>query len=571
MKTIENKEDENPWEERADDISDEVLLEWTAQTEEFKKLVRLVERPGAVLFEGPRGTGKTHLLRYAYNDCIHNRKKPLPIYVSYGKYYHLEPLLTRKANARKIFHTWVLCKLVLGLEDTIKKISLDDAPSLWLGEDKLNDIRKFKNIVEKGDYHADDISERILREINIDNVISIINDSIRFFKRNRAILLLDDAALSLTPEYLTEFFDVFRSLKSKSITPKGTVYPGSTDYGPRFHIGQDAKREPVWKIDSNGNNNLLLEIANERLQDYIVDIPNDILPLLVKASFGIPRTFINMINSYREKDGSQQVRFNHVIDNQVNFLLTEYRTLKRKMPTFSTIIDVGEKLFENIIKLLTESNLRLSSKDEKQILIGFDKDSIKEKFRERMIQLLIEAGLLYPSGDIRHGQNRLYARYIPHLSFLIKERAFSKKVRGLNAKDIHAVMERKNTKHPERVSFQTILDKDLLGKINLDLPPCTKCNEKRLTETQNFCHKCGNELVNESRFSKCMSISLSEVPSIPMYLKDKIETETDLDTIGDILGINQPASELRKAKGIGAKKSEKIYDDVIDYVKEFLS
>lgn len=44
-------------------------------------------------------------------------------------------------------------------------------------------------------------------------------------KRKRAILLLDDAALTLTKEYMIEFFDVFRSLKTISISPKASVYP----------------------------------------------------------------------------------------------------------------------------------------------------------------------------------------------------------------------------------------------------------------------------------------------------------------------------------------------------------
>ncbi|PCI21692.1 MAG: hypothetical protein COB67_13900, partial [SAR324 cluster bacterium] len=516
MQKSTDTDDLNYWEERADDISDEHLSNWTAQTEEFKKLVKKVERPGAILFEGPRGSGKTHLFRYTYNQCIASKRKPLPIYVSFGKYYFLEPLLNKKANARKIFHTWVLCKIILGLEETLEKLSGDDKQSeSWFSQEELEDISYFKNNAEKGDYISNEISEKVLREIHIDGVMSRIKEIIRFAGRKRAILLLDDAALTFTPEYLPEFFDIFRNLKSTKISPKGTVYSGSTEYGPRFHIGQDAKIETIWEIDSEGNNRLLQQIAEVRLKHFSSKISENILKLMMKASFGIPRAFINMVNIYSETEGSKQVGFNTLINNQVIFLRTEYRTLSQKMPQFESIIKIGEQLFEKVLDILTNANLELSDTTFKQILIGFENSSKKDLLMERMLRFLVEAGLLFPIGDVRHGPNRVYERYIPHLAFLINKQAFSRKNRRFNVDQILEILERSNAKHPEWTSLEKILGKELLKDIKLILPPCSNCNARRLTETQKFCHECGDELVNESKFKKCMEIPFSQVPSIP--------------------------------------------------------
>jgi hypothetical protein len=130
-----------------------------------------------------------------------------------------------------------------------------------------------------------------------------------------------------------------------------------------------------------------------------------------------------------------------------------------------------------------------------------------------MIKFLIEVDLLYPLTPVKHGgskvessKQRVYERYIPHLLFLIKKRAFSTG-RGFNAGQIVEYICRESAKHPVRRTIDNLLDKNQIEKITLDLPPCSHCGTLRLSEDQKFCHHCGHQLVEKSRFEECMKIS----------------------------------------------------------------
>lgn len=561
------------WEERADFIDEKLIDGWTAETEDFKELYKKIIAPGAKMLAGPRGSGKTHLMRFSYNKCIADKTKPLAVYVSYGLYYSLEPFLTKKANAQKIFHTWVLIKLIMGLQTTIEKLNKLEMPSFWLKNKEIENLKEFSKNAEKGFYAENDISEEILREIHIERLHGLLKDCMAYFKRRRCILLLDDAALTLTPEYLTEFFDVFRNLIARNISPKASVYPGTTDYGPRFHLGHDAKVLNVWKIDIDQNQNLLLQIAEKRLKSEMLDISENIIKLLMIASFGIPRTFINMLGDYLngEKNKSQQKIFNEIIETHTEYLRIEYRSIKKKLSHYGSLIDVGEKLFNTVIDILAEANIKMPNKETKQLYIGFETPKETNLLEERMIRFLIEAGLLYPEGEVSHGRDRTYKRFIPHLLFLIQKRAFSEKSRGFNAENILEFLTRKNVKHPERKKIKTILAEDDIKHIKLDLPLCSNCRSERFSDSQKFCHNCGTELINESKYRECMKIPINELPILTKWRKDRILEGTDIKTIGDLLHHSAPASELRKSRGIGKIKSEDIYEKTINYVKEFLS
>ncbi|UCH92274.1 MAG: zinc ribbon domain-containing protein, partial [Candidatus Aminicenantes bacterium] len=83
--------DRKEFEERADFIDNDDLLNWTVENEHFRDIQKKLLAKGAKLLAGPRGSGKTHHMKVAYNRSL--RTNTLAIYVSFGKYYHLEPLL----------------------------------------------------------------------------------------------------------------------------------------------------------------------------------------------------------------------------------------------------------------------------------------------------------------------------------------------------------------------------------------------------------------------------------------------------------------------------------------------
>ncbi|HOV26409.1 MAG TPA: hypothetical protein PK566_08640 [Pseudobacteroides sp.] len=566
MDILENEE--NGFEERADYLSEDELIKWNVDIPYFNTIQKKLIEKGAKVIVGPRGSGKTHQMKIAYNNCLKVKNKPLAIYVSFNKYYHLEPLLSKNPAAITIFHTWVLCKIILACIDTVRKLNKNEPPL------NLDKIDTYNNIViekvEKFVAHAEkDVQETwhsdILNNITIQYVIDYLSKSMALCGRKRIVLLLDDAALTLTKEYMIEFFDIFRSLKTLTISPKASVYPGTTEYGPRFHLKQDADPHMIW-FEPEGQEyaDFINELCKKRFNS--IEIDDGIKELLKYASFGNPRAFIILLKDYEENRlKTTQVVFNEIVDTRCKLLKDEYLSIKQKLSQYSTIIDTGWEFFEEILKEITTANRKLFNSNKKQIVIGLLDN--RDKSIERMIKFLIEAGLLYELGPVKHGENREYKRFIPHLIFLFQKRAFSKS-RGFNINEILEFLKRKNYKHPLRKdNISKMINTEML---NLNLPPCTHCGASRLSENQKFCHICGNELISRSSFEKCMQLTIDKLP-LTEWQKTKIMEETDLKTVKDFLSIPDIGSELRKPHGIGQKRAETIINKVYKLIEEFLA
>src|SRR6185369_16579153 len=94
---------EKALEQRADYIPYEELRSGTATGDFFDKIhIALTER-GTRLIVGPRGCGKTHMMRYTWVTCRDDKFAPFCVYVSFNRYYRLEPLLKSRANAIDLF------------------------------------------------------------------------------------------------------------------------------------------------------------------------------------------------------------------------------------------------------------------------------------------------------------------------------------------------------------------------------------------------------------------------------------------------------------------------------------
>lgn len=559
--------DKNDYEERADYIEDDLLSKWNVSNTSLDSIQSKLLEKGAKVLEGPRGTGKTHQMKMAYKKSMEDKKKPFAIYVSFSKYYHLEPLLSSNPSAIKIFHTWMLSKIILGCLTSNEKLGLSMLN--FYDEITKDELQKFiaqseKNVTEP--WH-----EKMLNTITIFNVTDFINESMKLANRKRAILLLDDAALTLTKEYMIEFFDVFRSLKTINISPKASVYPGTTEYGPRFHLKQDVDSINMWfNPFEEEYNDFIEEFFQKRFHNISID--ENVKSLIKYASFGNPRAFVTILRDYLKNDQMNvQGKFNKIIDERSKLLKDEYNSIKQKLPQYSSILDIGVLFFDEVVDEIVNQNKKIlddNTEETKQVIFGIG--YVTDKSTERMIQFLIEAGFLYELTPVKHGQDREYQRYIPHLLFLLQKKAFSKS-RGFNIKEIIIYLERPNKKHPIRKeSIQSILGEEILDKLKLDLPACFNCGAQRLSENQKFCHNCGSELVSKSTFEECMELTIEELP-ITSWQKQKILTETSLRTIKDFLAISNISEELTKPSGFGIKKAEKILDTVNILIEEFLA
>jgi len=557
--------DNREFEERADYIDESDLLNWTVDNDYFHSIQKKLIERGAKLIVGPRGTGKTHQLRHTYLSCLNDKEKPLALYVSFGKYYHLEPLLFRAANAISIFHSWVLAKIIVECLQIAKRFNIDFSNVLVSNYLQLENLLLFIEKAEKNIALTD--SESIISEISIQKTIDIIDALTEKLNRKRTILLLDDAALTLTPDYMVEFFDVFRSLKTHHISPKASVYPGTTQYGPRFHIGQDAEEVLAWLNVEDESYSFFMDGLLEKRFSQLQLNNIEIIDLLKYASFGIPRAFITLVRNFQQDRGkTTQQKFNSVITHQRDLLRKEYLSLSLKLPQYSTIIRTGLEFFENIINQLVDANNE--NPIEKKTQFGILEENDMHRL-SRMIKFLIEAGFLYELSPLHDGSYRIFQRFIPHYLFLIQARAFSRTM-GFNPKDIREFIQKKTDKRPVRRQLKTMLSPEKINNIKLNLPPCSKCGTERMSEEQKFCHNCGNPLIGHSAFEATLKIKIEDLP-IPSWQITGIKKNTQFSTIEDILMSQSPAAELKKAKYIGTIRSSRIYEIVTDLLEEFLA
>lgn len=94
LNLVKNNAADDSIEQRADYIPTDRLFVETSETSDLFKVVQRALLSSALkTIVGPRGCGKTHMMRHAWLTCQNDTTKPFAVYVSFNKYYRLEPLL----------------------------------------------------------------------------------------------------------------------------------------------------------------------------------------------------------------------------------------------------------------------------------------------------------------------------------------------------------------------------------------------------------------------------------------------------------------------------------------------
>jgi hypothetical protein len=559
------------FEERADQLSKEAVEDYFAQGKVFENARKKLLSKGAKFLVGPRGTGKTHIMRFAYQSAIKDKSAPLPVYASFNRYLHLEPLLKRSPDALKRFHSWVLARILLGLAESASVLGID-VSFLEQVDNKLN-TQKLTDLVSLLERNSgEDLYEEFGQYITISHVIRASHDLCHKSGRRRVVLLLDDAALSLSDQFLIAFFEIFRLLKLEDISPKASVYPGSTQYGPSFHVSHEVEEVHLWlSVDDPDYSEIMGDIAARRIGgNDLQEIKKEILELLKYVSFGVPRAFLRLLREYfNEKAGTSQSKINKIIQKQAELVGTEYDSLSIKLQQFSTIVKMGRKLFDKAVLDVAATQKDLLGVN-RCVIIGIKEDGTKTPLCDRMLKFLVEVGLLYPLQMVSHGTDRRYERYIPHLAFLYQAGAF-RKGKVTNFSSIYQTMALPASKHPVRRALKTLLSKAEVENLKLDLPACDGCGAERINDSQLFCHKCGKILVVSSLFENCMKLALENVPGISAAMIRRIHDNTKIRFISDVVASQNPSTDLQVADYVGPVRAREIINKVSVTVDEFLS
>lgn len=280
--------------EQAEYISESSFEKWTVSYQEEEKTLKKLIQGGAKLIIGPRGCGKTTMMLRAFHKSLQNTRSSavLPIYVNFKSSLKLEPLYRNNTNAAYWFNQWLLYKVIQGLHVTFSEVKKESV----LLSFSSSQINKNLNLLEMGRVELfDDVED----QITITDIKKMISSSLKETSKARCILLLDDAGHAFSSEQQHDFFEFFREVKTKLISPKAALYPGVTSYSSSFHVGHDAEEIDVWiKPQSSNYLKFMHSLLYSRLpKDIYKKLIQDeaLLNIICFSSYGIPRTLLNII------------------------------------------------------------------------------------------------------------------------------------------------------------------------------------------------------------------------------------------------------------------------------------
>lgn len=552
--------------EQAEYLSVEAFTDWSTSIHNEKVIIRKLSQSGAKLITGPRGCGKTTLLLKVYNSLLLNSdSNTLPIYVNFKSSLKLEPLYKTNTNAAFWFNQWLIHKVYHGLYTTLKSLELDSnnyKRQLESTENAINNL-ELGNIKTIGQIN-----------ITISDLIYTINDFLENTGRAKCVILLDDAGHAFSTEQQHDFFEFFREIKTKTISPKAAVYPGVTSYSSSFHIGHDAEEIDVWvKPNIPGYLEFMHSLLKTRLGEGTYSSLSEnisLLNTLCYSAYGIPRALLNMISELTSDDDENEnlnlkltsKKVLVAIKNNFNNTYSIFDSLRIKLPMYSNFIEAGGMIYENCLHILKEFN-KPNSVMKQSSMIAIKRPLSAEL--NKVLGFFQYAGLVSSQGISNRGAKGVYELYELHYSSIIDRNVFFSS-RGINFENYsEAFMHRPNHYYPRHTEGSILHKIDPTEVFSLALPPCTACNTPRLSEQSKFCSNCGAKLKDISIFESIVSQGIENLP-ITNNRCQTIKSNSEIKTIKDIL-LDSDNRQLFKVPQVGPFWAKKIKN----YAEEFIA
>lgn len=547
--------------EQAEYIEKDAFEKWTTTHIDEELYIKKLSQGGAKLIVGPRGCGKTTLMLKTYYSCL-KTKTTLGVYVNFKSSLKLEPLYKKESSAQYWFNQWMLLKVVEGLLETLDTLNKKRP---WKGKYIKKRISRSLNFLEMGRIDLFKSEEAI----TIEDIVSEIEFSLENSKRKRCVILLDDAAHAFSNQQQQDFFEFFRQIRRKNISPKAAVYPGVTNYSPSFHIGHDAEEIDVWMRPNNdGYIEFMHSILKSRFSENVYSKLTDdisLLNLLCYSAYGSPRLLLNMVARLCKdtSNGDEDIEITEFNSQKVIKSIKDsfrntynvYESLRVKLPMYSQFIDVGEKVFENMLTILKDFNRNHRGSPNKQSSIIAIKRHIPSEF-EKVLGFFQYAGLISPMAPNNRGEKGVYELFEIHSSAIIDRNVFFSR-NAISKEDYCQAFGNKTTRLMPQHSVESIVGSDNVSKIfNLSLPPCSFCKTPRVSENAKFCSHCGAYLTEASVFEDIVQQDIEVLP-ITKERAATIKKHSKIRTIKDIL-MDYDNSELQSVTMIGPVWCKKI-------------
>ncbi|PEF55715.1 hypothetical protein CON32_22960 [Bacillus cereus] len=312
----------------AEDFPDDQFGKYHTFSAYENKIIRKLIAHGPVLIRGGRGSGKSALLKEAF---FRSNKSPLSenilgIYISLR---HLPLLRSEGTDYENYF-----CRLVI---DNIKR-NIEDVISKDENFNPHPDIGELKQ-------------ELLLLSTRI---------------QKRIVLFFDDAAHIGRETSLKEFFDIFRTLSSNTVSCKAAIYPGVTEFGSRFDLLNDANVIDIARNEENPSFASFFREIIEVRYSMSVKTENVKLPIdefarfLGRAVTGNVRAFIYAMNHLIEISDGEAIGLLE-IEKTLKHLAIEYywpllEELEPKLGKYEPLVEPSRELaailYEDVSKLV---------------------------------------------------------------------------------------------------------------------------------------------------------------------------------------------------------------------------
>lgn len=540
--------------EQAEYLDRQSFIQWGADHPDEAAILKKLTQGGAKLITGPRGCGKTTLILKAYNRMLED-SVALPVYVNFKRSLVLEPLYVSGDRGTYVFNQWIILKLYEGVYKSVHE--LGRSVSLSVPRDVV--VERI-SALEMSNFSGSDQLGLTLDQVEHD-ILRVLEK----LDRVRCVLLLDDAAHAFSAEQQRDFFDFFRQIKSREISPKAAIYPGVTSYSSSFHVGHDAEEVDVWvKPDRPGYLQFMRRVIRGRFPPEVLEVlerDSQAMDFLCYASFGIPRAFLNMLQSLTEAGASdiataglKRRAVQQGVKQHFHNTLKLFRSLQDKVPTYKNFVENGETLLANAVELVKKYN-KGKSRDRQSVSIAINSAEMSPEL-SRLFSLFQYAGLCIAKGTVSRGEKGRFDIYVLHYAGLIDANAlFGEKavnideyVHAFGARDAHEFA---------RVSPGSLTNGRSVPEVfELSLPPCGVCNTPRTNKDARFCAACGARLTSSSTYQQLLVRDISVLPLTEARVA-KIKSQSSIRKIKDILLVREHR-QLRGVDRIGPFWAERI-------------
>lgn len=553
--------------EQAEYLSGNSFRRWSISHQNEADTLRKLTNAGAKLITGPRGCGKTTLMLKAFNKLIRSPSgSGFPVYVNYKSSLKLEPLYRNNTNAAYWFNQWVMLKVVHGVYHSLEE--LDSSEQVF----KLSKDQVSKNI-ELLEMGRIDLLNDKEDQITVSDLHGLAEYLCESKSKSRFILLLDDAGHAFSSEQQKDFFEFFRQIKSKKISPKAAVYPGVINYSSSFHVGHDAEEIDVWvKPNSDGYLEFMHTLLKSRFDNSVYELlisEEKNLNIMCYAAYGIPRALLNMISAVCIDDGNGTFSVDlsakstlREIKNSYDSTYGIYDSLKIKLPMYRNFIDTGSIFYDQMLKILKEFN-KGSDIAKQSSIVAINRPISAEM--EKVIGFFQYAGLLSPRGISNRGGKGVYELYELHYAAIIDRNIFFSSRAISIEKYVEAFKKRPNHHYPRHSEVSLVPGVKLEKAFSLALPPCEVCKSPRVSDKAKFCMECGSKLKDASIFEDIVNQGIEKLP-ITKGRANSIKNNSKIKKIKDIL-MDHENKELRKVNMIGPIWAKRIRG----YAEEFIA